>query len=248
MVYQLFGWYHNKAENNAQRGNIMYQYVRAHTVALGIEEAMKALNAHGIAQERENQDWKDVTTEIQLLLDIEEPNAEPAISRSIITDLKGLAQYDREFLDGTADDAGWEYTYHKLYSRFYNQLLAELRRNINTRRACIAMGQGDINFSQDPPCMQMLMFNHVDGKLEMTVIFRSNDGVKAFPMNIHACAMLQQRVADEMELPVGPLHYIANNFHCYSRDREVLKNYCKTFETANEKRRFYSLEQLKQYL
>lgn len=226
----------------------MYQYVRARTVALGVEEAMKALHAHGIAQTRENQNWEDVTTEIQLLLDIEEPDAEPAISRSIITDLKGLAQYDREFLDGTADDAGWKYTYHMLYSRFYDQVIAELRRNINTRRACIALGQGDINFTEDPPCLQMIMFNCVEGKLEETIVFRSNDGVKAFPMNIHATAMLQQRVADELGLPVGPLHYIANNFHCYSRDREILGNYCKTFETANEKRRFYSMEQLRQYL
>jgi len=226
----------------------MFQYVRARTVALGIEESMKALNAHGLAQTRENQNWEDVTTEIQLLLDIEQPDAEPAISRSIITDLKGLAQYDREFLDGTSDDAGWKYTYHMLYSRFYDQAIAELRRNINTRRACIALGQGDINFTEDPPCLQLIMFNCVEGKLEATIVFRSNDGVKAFPMNIHATAMLQQRVADEIGLPVGPLHYIANNFHCYSRDREILANYCKTFETANEKRRFYSMEQLKQYL
>lgn len=226
----------------------MYTYIKAATVGYGVEEAMKALNAHGIAQRRENQDREDVTTEIQLLLDIEDPVAEPAISRSIFSDLKGLASYDHEFLDGTADDKGWKYTYHQLYSQFYDKLIAELRRNIGTRRACIAMGQGDINFSEDPPCMQLLMFNCVNGKLEMTVVFRSNDGVKAFPMNIHACAMLQEKVADEMELPVGPLHYIANNFHCYSRDTATLANYCKSFETASEKRRFYSLQQLKDLL
>ena len=226
----------------------MYTYIKAPTIGLGVEEAMKALNASGIEQERENQDRADQMTEIQLLLDIEDPLGEPAISRSIYTDLPGLASYDHEFLDGTADDAGWKYTYHMLYSRFYDQLLSELRRNINTRRACIALGQGDINFSEDPPCMQLLMFNHVNGKLEMTVVFRSNDGVKAFPMNIHACSLLQEKVAGELGLPVGPMHYIANNFHCYSRDREVLANYCCVFETAKESRRFYSLDKLKAYL
>ena len=202
----------------------MFTYIREKTVALGIEAAMKALNEKGIVQERENQDRTDVTKEIQLCLDIEDPTAEPFISRSIVTDLKGLAKYDHEFLDGTGDNDGWEYTYHALYSRFYDQLLSELRRNIHTRRACIALGQGDINFSSDPPCMQLMMFNYVDGKLEMTILFRSNDGVKAFPMNIHAVSLLQEKVAGELGLPVGPMHYIANNFHCYSRDRETLAN------------------------
>ena len=179
----------------------MYTYIREKTVALGIEAAMKALNEKGIVQERENQDRTDVTKEIQLCLDIDEPSSEPFISRCIVTDLKGLAKYDHEFLDGTSDETGWEYTYHGLYSRFYDQLIGELRRNIHTRRACIALGQGDINFSADPPCLQLMMFNYVDEKLEMTIVFRSNDGVKAFPMNIHAIEMLHIKVAAELGIP-----------------------------------------------
>ena len=225
----------------------MYQYIHAPTVGIGVEEAIKALNEYGIEQERENQDWKDTTKEIQLCLDIDDPTAEPAISRCIMGDLRTLASYDHEILDGTADDRGWKYTYHQLYSRFYDQCRDELKRNIHTRRACIALGQGDINFSEDPPCLQMLMFNYVSGKLEMTIIFRSNDGVKAFPMNIHAISLIQQRMAKELDVPVGPLHYIANNFHCYSRDYDVIKNYCHVFETANEKRRFFSMDQVMEY-
>ena len=226
----------------------MFTYIRSKTIGYGIEDSMKALNDNGIVQERENQDRVDTTKEIQLCLDIEDPSAEPFISRSIVTDLAGLAKYDHEFLDGTGDNDGWKYTYHGLYSQFYDQLIGELKRNINTRRACIAMGQGDINFSDDPPCMQLMMFNYVNGKLEMTIIFRSNDGVKAFPMNIHAVEMLHQKVAAELDLPVGPLHYIANNFHAYSKDFHMLESYCKVFETAPEKRRFAGMEDLKQYL
>jgi len=226
----------------------MFTHITAPTVALGIEQAMKALNDNGLVQERENQDRVDTTKEIQLCLDIEDPTAEPAISRCIVTDLKGLADYDHEILDGTADDKGWTYTYHGLYSIFYDKLINELNRNINTRRACIALGQGDINFSEDPPCLQMLMFNYVNKKLEMTVIFRSNDGVKAFPMNIHAMEMLHQRVAGDINVPVGPLHYIANNFHAYSKDFDTLASYCRVFDTAPEKRRFSSYEELKKFL
>lgn len=226
----------------------MYSYIKAKSIGLGIEAAMKALLENGVEQDRENQDRADKTKEIQLCLDIEDPCSEPAISRSIVTDLKGLAKYDHEFLDGTGDEDGWKYTYHALYSQFYDQLIAELKRNIHTRRACIAMGQGDINFSEDPPCMQLMMFNYVGGKLEMTIVFRSNDGVKAFPMNIHAVEMLHQKVALELEVPVGPLHYIANNFHAYSKDYHTLESYVHVFETAPEKRRFASMEDLKEFL
>ncbi|MBQ0014699.1 MAG: hypothetical protein KBS82_05175 [Oscillospiraceae bacterium] len=180
-----------------------------------------------------------------MCLDIEEPTSEPFISKSIMSDLKGLYKYDKEFIDGTADDSGWEYTYHQLYSKYYNQLIDELKRNLHTRRACIALGQDDINFTSDPPCLQLMMFNYVNGKLEMTVVFRSNDGVKAFPMNIHAIEMLHQKVANDIGAPVGALHYIANNFHCYSRDFEMLYSYCNTFRTATEKRRFFSKKDYK---
>ena len=226
----------------------MYTHITAPSVGIGIELAMKALNEKGIVQERENQDKADTTKEIQLLLDIEDPTAEPAISRCIVTDLKGLASYDHEILDGTADNAGWTYTYHSLYAIFYDKLIAELKRNIHTRRACVALGQGDINFTEDPPCLQMFMCNYVNGKLEMTIIFRSNDGVKAFPMNIHALEMLHQRIAADIDVPVGPLHYIANNFHAYSKDFATLESYCRVFDTAGEKRRFSSYEELRKYL
>ena len=58
----------------------MYTYIKATTVGYGVEEAMKALHAYGREQERENQDRTDQMTEIQLLLDIEDPMGEPASS------------------------------------------------------------------------------------------------------------------------------------------------------------------------
>ena len=228
----------------------MFQYVKAKTVGYGVEEAIKALNEYGHIEERENQDKTDTLKEIQLVLDIEEPLEEPFISRCVFTDLKGLASYDHEMLDGTADETGWEYTYHELYAPYYEQLIEELRRNIHTRRARISLGTSrpELIYSGDPPCWIELLFNYVNEKLEMTVIFRSNDGVKAFPMNIHALAMLHRKIAGELGIEVGPMHYIANNFHCYSRDFELLEQYCKNFENAPYKRRFWSYEDIEKVL
>lgn len=220
----------------------MYQYVKANSLAQGTELAMRALCEFGRLEQRENQDRMNEMKEIQLVLDVLYPLSEPFISKAMPCDLKTLLQYEREFLDGTADNAGWKYTYHGLYSKYYDKVIAELKRNIHTRRACIALGQGDINFTSDPPCLQLLMFNTVDSKLEITAVFRSNDGVKAFPMNIQAIAALQRKVANELELEVGALHFVANNFHAYQNDIKQLESYIKLFDRLDEKKRTYSFD------
>lgn len=228
----------------------MYRYINATSVGYGVEQAIKALNQYGTIEERENQDKMDTLKEIQLILDIDDVNAEPAISRCVFTDIKGLASYDHEMLDGTADNKGWEYTYHELYAPYYDNVITELKRNPQTRRARITLGASrpEIIYSGDPPCLIELLFKIVAGKLEMTILFRSNDGVKAFPMNIHALAMLQRKVAKELDIVPGAMHYIADNFHCYSRDFEILEQYCKNFESAPMKRRFWSYEDIEKVM
>lgn len=221
----------------------MYTYINANSLAEGIELSMRALNQNAHIQQRENQDRENQMKEIQLVLDITNPLSEPFISKAMPCDLKTLIAYEDEFINGTADDLGWKYTYHGLYSPFYEKVLNELKRNINTRRAVIALGQGDINFTPDPPCLQLLMFTVVDNKLELTCVFRSNDGVKAFPMNIQAIAALQRKAAADMELLVGELHYIANNFHAYQNDFNQLESYIKLFDKYPVEKRTYSFEE-----
>lgn len=226
----------------------MFQVVHADTVAHGIMEAMKCLNENGVVSDRENQDRADQCKEIQLLLEIDNVEAEPFISRCIVTDLKGLASYDHEMLDGTADNAGWKYTYHSLYEPYLAPMIAELKRNIYTRRARLNVGEGELLYSEDPPCLNQMLFSYVDGRLDMTILFRSNDGVKAFPMNIHALAMLHIKVCKEVGVPVGAMHYVANNFHAYSKDWAMLEQYCKNFDRMPDKRLYWSMEDLQKVL
>lgn len=223
----------------------MYNHICSETIGEGVINSMKALNQYGVMSIRENQNKQEEVKEIQLTLDVLNPSLEPMVCKAMPCSLKQLSEYIDEFLDGTADNAGWKYTYHGLYSPFYEKVIAELKRNIHTRRACIALGQGDINFTADPPCLQLLMFNVVAGKLEITAVFRSNDGVKAFPMNIQAIAALQRKIADEIELQTGELHYIANNFHAYNKDIVLLEQYCRNFDTKSKDKLFYSYMQLK---
>ena len=226
----------------------MFEVVHADCVAHGIMESMKRLNECGKVSDRENQSNADQCKEIQLLLEIDSVKAEPFISRCIVTDLKGLASYDHEILDGTADNAGWAYTYHSLYKPYLQPMIDELKRNIYTRRARLNVGEGDLLYTGDPPCLNMMLFSYVDGRLDMTIVFRSNDGVKAFPMNIHALAMLHLKVAEEVGVEPGAMHYIANNFHAYSKDWQLLDQYCKNFDRMPDKRLYWSYEDIMKVL
>lgn len=218
--------------------------IEASSIGEAVELAMIALRDYGKVENRENQDRADLCKEIRLGIEIREPQSEPYISKTIPCGLDGLKNYIREFLDGDNDNLGYAYTYHQLYSPFYESVLNELRRNLGTRRACIALGQGAINFTQYPPCLQLLNFSCSENKLNLTCYFRSNDGVKAFPMNIIAIAELQKKVVKELNLEIGTLYYFANNFHAYSKDWHTLDSYCNLFDTAEYDRRFYSKDDL----
>ena len=211
----------------------MFYYICEKSLADAVESAMRTLSENGTVEERENQDRKEMMKEIQIVIDVIEPMSEPFISKAMPCDINVLLDYEDEFILGTGDELGWKYTYHSLYSKYYDKAINELKRNPKSRRACIALGQGDINFTADPPCLQLIMINIVNEKLEITVVFRSNDGVKAFPMNIQAIAALQRKIANELNYEIGALHYVANNFHAYHNDFTLLDKYVALFDKYN---------------
>lgn len=82
---------------------------------------------------------------------------------------------------------------------------------------------GMIYFSSDPACLQHIQFLIRDGKLNMNVLFRSNDAVNAAVMNDFALVMLQQRIAARLSVDVGCYVKRVNSFHAYERDWEKLR-------------------------
>ena len=59
----------------------------------------------------------------------------------------------------------------------------------------------------------------------MTALFRSNDACKATFMNAYALTCLQEKVAAELGVDVGSYTHIANSFHAYEKDWELLESY-----------------------
>ena len=65
------------------------------------------------------------------------------------------------------------------------------------------------------PCLQWIQFLVRDGKLQMKVLFRSNDVLLAMHANMYALVHLQQYVATALGLPVGSYTHIVTVPHIY---------------------------------
>jgi thymidylate synthase len=186
-------------------------------------------------------DYNTTQKEVSMTYSVEEPLAEPLISRLFIGGFRELEQYRQEMLDGILDfeiDRGnWEYTYHSRMAEQLPFIIRELKRNPSSRRAVIDIRdwRHDSREGNDSPaCLQHIQYFIRDGKLFCKVLFRSNDACKATFMNAFALIMLQKRIADELGVGMGTYTHRANSFHCYERDFAMLEGYVNRIKSAED--------------
>lgn len=183
-------------------------------------------------------DWNTTQREISATMVVEQPLAEPMISKLFIGGARELEQYRQEMLDGILDfevERGkWQYTYHQRMGNQVDFVISELKRNPDSRRAVICIRTPEDIGSDDPACLQHLQYFVRNGKLDCKVLFRSNDACKATFMNAFALIMLQKRIADSLGLEMGTYVHRANSMHCYERDFQMLDGYCSRILNSSD--------------
>lgn len=215
--------------------------VRDKTLPKAYHKALLALRNEG--EVVDCTDWNTTCREASMTIVIDEPMAEPRISKCFIGGPRELQQYVMEMLDGILDfeieKGNWVYTYHNRIAAMKDAahpenpidqvqfVIEDLKRNPSSRRAVILVRNSDDVYSEDPACLQHIQYFIRNGKLECKVLFRSNDACKASYMNMYALIMLQKRVADALGIPVGPYTHRANSYHCYERDFGAMDGYIK---------------------
>lgn len=183
-------------------------------------------------------DWNTTQIELSMTMIVDSPLAEPMISRCFIGGPRELEQYRQEMLEGILDfeveRGNWPYTYHQRMAAQIPLVIAELRRNPDTRRAVIDVRDWGRDLgNDDPACLQNIQYLIREGKLHCKVLFRSNDACKATFMNAFALIMLQKRIADELGVEVGSYVHRANSFHCYEKDLPILEGYVRRIENGD---------------
>lgn len=205
----------------------MYEaLVCGYTLPEAYHDALKVLSA-------------STNDEISITMKVTDPLAEPRISRCFPGGPADLERYVQEMVHGVMDfevDTGnWKYTYHKRIAQWINFVIYELKRDPNSRRAAISVRDNRLDaFSEDPACLQNIQFMIREGKLNMYVLFRSNDAVRATFMNAYALIEIQKYIADNLGVPVGEYIHRANSFHVYPESKATLEGYLKRIYSDEE--------------
>jgi thymidylate synthase len=103
------------------------------------------------------------------------------------------------------------------------EIIETLQKDPTTRRAVLAMWDGVVDLitanegGKDVPCNTHAYFDTIDGRLNMTVLCRSNDAVfGAYGANAVHFSILHEFVAFAAGLPLGVYRQFSNNFHAYT--------------------------------
>ena len=121
-----------------------------------------------------------------------------------------------------ADDEGnVNSNYGNQWKRSYQleKVITKLRADSSTRQACISIYDGKeiYKYNNDTPCTYAVQFTIVNSKLNMCVTMRSNDLWYGFCNDQYCFSMLQQLVAQRLEIQVGTYYHFAHNLHLYNK-------------------------------
>ena len=93
-----------------------------------------------------------------------------------------------------------------------------LKDNPETRQAAISIYDGKeiSDYANDTPCTYAVQFTILHGKLNMSVVMRSNDLWYGFCNDQYQFSNLQMLVANETGYDVGTYYHFAHNLHLYN--------------------------------
>lgn len=113
--------------------------------------------------------------------------------------------------------------------RQYDNVLAELKKNPFSRRAVMVYTRPSIwnEYNKDGMsdfiCTNAVQYMIRDGKLNTVVQFRSNDVVFGYKNDRAWNYHVQQKLAADLNVPVGRLIWCAGSLHVYERHFDLIK-------------------------
>lgn len=143
-----------------------------------------------------------------------------------------LEEYARQLLSG--NNPGFEYTYGERLRAWslpgtpaldqIEQVILRLRASASTRRATAVTWIAPVDSSKDEvPCMIVDDFKLRDGRLHLSVFFRSHDFAGAYPANLYGLARLLQYVCSEAGARPGSICTTSASAHIYEHDWDFVQ-------------------------
>jgi thymidylate synthase len=151
-----------------------------------------------------------------------------------------LQEYARNLINGS--DAVFEYDYHgrlfdwgcglkedgEVHQDQIRYIIDKLKEHPVSRRAVAITWCPPVDEKlADCPCLQLVQCTVRNGKLNMKIVFRSNDMLSAAGSNMYALAKLQEYIANEIGVEVGTYTHISLVPHVYfKRDAADIPPFC----------------------
>ncbi|HJJ56003.1 MAG TPA: thymidylate synthase [Methanocorpusculum sp.] len=216
--------------------------IRAPNLGRAHELAVQYVLENGYYIKTEN--GEDTIESDELCIFVSTPLKSPKVSSHSRFKQSFLDEYTRNLINGS--ESVFEYDYHERLFEWGNgyikdrngigvscnqvqYIIDKLRSNPESRRAigvtwCPVMD----NHLNDCPCLQLVQCVIRNNKLNMRVVFRSNDMLSAAGANMYALVGLQQHIAEQIGLYIGSYTHISLVPHIYfKRDIADIPNFCQ---------------------
>jgi thymidylate synthase len=129
-----------------------------------------------------------------------------------------IQQYFYEYLVTDTKEDKEDYTYGWYAHKQIPRVIEILNKSHgNSNQGCITVGDTESIFLGDPPCLRVIDFKVVDGKLNMTVFFRSWDCFTGLPENLGGLQLLKEYLLMHLDFPVedGKIIAYSSGLHLY---------------------------------
>lgn len=213
--------------------------IRAPTLSRAHELIIKYILEKGYTVTTENGEETVETDEICLSVDT--PLEAPMVSPNSRFKESFLSEYAKNLICGS--DAVFEYDYHgrlfdwgcglveneaPVHQDQIRYIIEKLKSSPVSRRAVAVTWCPPVDDKlADCPCLQLIQCVVRAGKLDMKVVFRSNDMLSASGSNMYALVKLQEYIANEIGVPVGKYAHISLVPHIYyKRDAADIPPFC----------------------
>jgi thymidylate synthase len=163
----------------------------------------------------------------RLAVVIEEPYTRPlAVTMPESTGIPAPTSDDKiqaYFYEYLATDTRGEkedYTYGQYIAPQLPGLIEVLDKSMgDTNQACISIGDRESISLADPPCLRVVDLKVVEGRLQMSLFFRSWDIFVGFPENIGGLQLLKEYILSHLSFPVedGPVIAYSSGAHIYEQ-------------------------------
>ena len=122
------------------------------------------------------------------------------------------------------------FNFQEKIDQINNYVIPLLKNNPYSRRGVVSFWDptsDSITYKKDVPSLLSIDFLIRDGKLNTTYYIRSNDLFFGFPANVYQLFIIQEYVANQLDIPIGSLTIFSASAHIFDDQFENIQDIIK---------------------